>query len=77
MTAGAIEAVISIYAPEAVFLNQAGEVTKDRQALRQELTPLAAVKPRFDFAIKQVLQTGDIALMHTKWKVSGPQQITV
>jgi ketosteroid isomerase-like protein len=77
MAEGDIEAVLSVYDPEAVFLNQAGEVTKDRQGLRQELAPLAALKSRFDFTIKQVIQTGDIALMHTQWKVSGPQQMTV
>jgi hypothetical protein len=33
-----------------------------------------AGKPQFDFNIRQVIQSGDIALMHTDWKVSSPQQ---
>ena len=45
--------------------------------MRQELAPRVALKPRFDFTIKQLIQTGDIGLMHTEWKVSGPQQIAV
>lgn len=77
MAEGDIDAVLSVYDREAVFLNQSGEITKDRQGLRQELAPFAAMKARFDFNIKQVIQTGDIALMHTEWKVSGPQPMTV
>ena len=30
-----------------------------------------------DIDIKQVIQSGDIALMHTEWKVSSPQQMSV
>jgi ketosteroid isomerase-like protein len=52
-------------------------VKKSEEGLRQNLAPFAAVKARFDFTIKQVIQTGDIALMHTKWNVSGPQTKTV
>ena len=77
MAEGDIESVLSVYDPEAVFLNQSGEVTKGRHGLRQELASLAALKARFDFTIKQVIQTGDIALMHTEWRVSGPQPMTV
>ena len=59
------------------FLNQSGEVKKGEEELRQELAPFAANKAIFDFNIKQVIQSGDIALMHTEWKVSSPQQMSV
>ena len=64
MAEGSIDSVLSVYDPEAVFLNQSGEV-KGGEALRQELAPLAAMKARFDFDIKQVVRSGNIALMHT------------
>jgi ketosteroid isomerase-like protein len=35
------------------------------------------VKAIFDFNIKRVIQSGDIALMHTEWKVSSPQPMSV
>jgi ketosteroid isomerase-like protein len=41
------------------------------------LAPFAAAKARFDFTIKQVIRSGDIALMHTEWRISSPQQMTV
>ena len=47
------------------------------QKLRQELAPLAAAKAIFGFDIKQIVQSGDIALMHTKWKISSPQEMSV
>jgi ketosteroid isomerase-like protein len=73
---GDIESLLSIYDPEAVFLNQSGDVKKGK-GLREELSTLAVAKPRFDFNIRQVIQSGDIALMHTDWKVSSPQQMFV
>lgn len=77
MAEGDLEAVLSVYDPEAVFLNQAGEITKDRDDLKRELAPQVEKKTRFDYDIRQVVQAGDIALMHTKWKVSGTPPMTV
>jgi uncharacterized protein (TIGR02246 family) len=77
MAEGDIDSVLSVYDPEAVFLNQSGEVKKSGEALREELAPFAAMKAIFEFNIKQVVQTGDIALIHTEWKVSSPQQMSV
>ena len=77
MAEGDIDSVLSVYDPEAVFLNQSGEVKKGEAGLRQELAPFAARKAVFNFDIKQVIQSGDIALMHTEWKVSSPQQMSV
>jgi ketosteroid isomerase-like protein len=76
MAEGAIDSVLSVYDPEAVFLNQSGELKKG-EGLKQELAPLVAMKTNFDFSIKQVIQSGDIALMHTEWKVSSPQPMSV
>ena len=73
MAEGDLEAVLSVYDPEAVFLNESREVKKGPEGLRQVLAPLAAATTRFDFDVKQVIQTGDIALMHTRWKVLGPK----
>ena len=38
---------------------------------------LAAARATFDFEIKQVVQSGEIALMHTEWRVSSPTPMTV
>jgi uncharacterized protein (TIGR02246 family) len=77
MAEGDLESALSVYDPDAVFLNQSRDVSKGRAGLRQELAPLAAMKVRFDFKVKQVIETGDIALMHTEWTVSGPEPMKV
>ena len=77
MAAGDIEGLLSLYDPEAVIVDRSGEVKKGEEGLRQNLAPFATAKARFDFTIKQVIHTGDIALMHTRWTVSGPQTMTV
>jgi len=77
MAAGDVESLLNIYDAEAVFLSQSRELKKGRQGLRKELTDFAAAKAIFDFNIKQVIQSGDIAPMHTLWTVSSPQPMTV
>jgi ketosteroid isomerase-like protein len=76
MREGNIEKVLSVYDPECVFLNLEGESKRGRE-LRQELAPFAVARAEFDFDIKQIVEAGDIALMHTRWHVSGPQTMSV
>jgi SnoaL-like domain len=54
MAEGDIEAVLSLYDPRAVFLNEAAEVTSGRQHLREQLAPLVAAKARFEFDIRTI-----------------------
>ena len=35
------------------------------------------MKATFDFNIKEIIQSGDIALMHTEWNVSSPHPMSV
>jgi ketosteroid isomerase-like protein len=77
MAQGDVDSLLSLYDPEAVFLNQSGEVKKGSRELRDELAPLAARRAVFAFNIQQVIEAGDIALMHTKWQVSSPQPMSV
>lgn len=73
MAAGDLESLVGLYDPEVAFLNQSRESRHGREELRQELAPLAAARAKFDFSIKQVIWSGDIALMHTEWTVSSPK----
>lgn len=77
MADGDLESALNLYDSEAVFVKQTGEVAKGKQALKAELAPLAGRKPRFDYNVKQVIDTGEIALMHTEWNVSGTEPLTV
>jgi ketosteroid isomerase-like protein len=70
MNEGDIDSLLTLYDPEVVFLNQSGERCK-RDALREEPAPFASAKTIFNFDIRQVIEAGDIALMHTEWRVSS------
>jgi SnoaL-like domain len=74
MASGDIDSVLSVYDTEAVFLNKSSETVRGRDGLKQELVKFAAERATFDFRIKQVIQSGDIALMHTGWTVTTLQQ---
>jgi len=76
MGEGDLNALVSLYDPEAAFLNQDGEIKKGAEGLREVLAPLAGAKAVFDFKIKQIIETGDITLMHTEWQVSAPKQMS-
>lgn len=76
MAEGNLDALVDLYDAEAVFLNQAGETKNGAAGMREVLAPLAAAKADFDFKIRQVIQAGDIALMHTEWNVSAPEKMS-
>jgi|SRR5215470_12671268 len=76
MAAGDIDSLLRLYEPEAVILNRSREVQRGTAGLRQQLAPMAAAKINFTYRIDQVLQAGDIALMHTHWTASGPEPIS-
>jgi uncharacterized protein (TIGR02246 family) len=77
MLAGDLDSLLSLYEADVAFLNQSGQVRRGWQELRAEIAPFVAAKARFDFDVRQVVQSGDIALMHTAWNISSPQQISV
>jgi ketosteroid isomerase-like protein len=77
IAAGDLNSLLSLYDPEAVFLNQCGEVKTGEAGLREVLAPLAAAQARFDYTIRQIIQSGDIALMHTDWQVTSPQPMSM
>jgi uncharacterized protein (TIGR02246 family) len=75
MADGDLDAVLSLYDPEAVFVRESGRVTSTRDELRQELAPLVATRPRFAYVVQLVAEAGDTALMHTDWAVTEPQPL--
>ena len=76
MADGDLDLVLSLYDEGAVFVRQTGEVVSGKQSLKTELAPLVARKPHFEYDIMQVVEAGDIALMHTEWNVAGTEPIS-
>jgi ketosteroid isomerase-like protein len=72
MREGDLQALLTLYDREAVFLSEAGE-TKEGDELRRELAPFAPERASFDFNVRCVIRSGDVALMHTEWNIASPQ----
>jgi len=73
MHEGNIDAVLSVYDPDVVFLNHNRVPRQGLDDLRQELAPFVNAKATFDFTSKQIVEADGIALMHTQWRISGPE----
>ena len=70
---GDLEAVMALYEPGAVFLTQSGDLRSGTDAIRQEMAPLADMKPEFKIKVDKVVSTGDITLMYSTWSMSNSQ----
>jgi ketosteroid isomerase-like protein len=76
MSAGNLDAVLSVYDSDVVFLNRERLPRRGRDELRQELAPFAASRTTFDFTTKEIIQADGVALMHTQWRISGPEPLS-
>ena len=73
MREGDLEALLTLYDDDAVFCNRAGELRVGRDALREELRPLASAKTEFRFRILRKIATDDVMLVHARYEMGGPE----
>ncbi len=74
MNAGDLDATLELYEPEATLVPQPGEVVSGTAAIREALGGFLAMQPRFEQRPRQVLVTGDLALLISEWtmQATGP-----
>ena len=77
MREGDIDAVLALYDSSVAFRNRSGEVRRGKEELRQELLPFAAARARFEVDVLEIIQAGDIALMHTNWSIAAPAAVNL
>ncbi len=70
---GDLDAVLRLYEPGAVFATATGEILTGHAELRTVLGPLATAKADFQFTIRKIIQTGDLALIHSDVRTTRPQ----
>lgn len=73
MRAGDIEALLRLYEPEAVIAGADGQMRPGHDGVRAQLRPLVEARANFDFTIKKIIRSGDLALLHTAVQISGPR----
>jgi uncharacterized protein (TIGR02246 family) len=72
LNAGNIDALLALYEPNAVLAPQPGQVVTGAQSIREALQGFIAMKPTLTILeAKTVMQTGEIALNSSKWRLTG------
>jgi uncharacterized protein (TIGR02246 family) len=62
INAGDLEAMVSLYEPEATFISAPGQVAAGLEAIRETIAGFLAAKPRFELNVGSLHQAGDLAL---------------
>jgi uncharacterized protein (TIGR02246 family) len=68
---GDIETILTLFEPEATFVMGPGTFAVGTDGLRQAFEELLRSSPVLKTEKENVIETGDIALVHAKWTLSG------
>ena len=66
-----LEAVLALYEPDATLIPQPGEVVTGTEAIREVLSGLLGMGPRFDLKVNKAFQADDTALIFSDWTLSA------
>lgn len=69
--AGNGEALLGLYEPGAAFVMPTGEVIEGVENIAQALGGFFALKPSIDLKTRQVVRSGDLAIVYSTWTVTG------
>jgi uncharacterized protein (TIGR02246 family) len=72
--AGDLEAVLSLYDPEAVFVIKPGRVTATRAELRAALQHLVALRGRLTVDPRTFVGSGDVTLVSGTFTLTGRRE---
>jgi uncharacterized protein (TIGR02246 family) len=68
---GDLDAVMALYEPNATFVPLPGQLVTGHAAIREALRGMFALRPRFELDPRESIVAGDIALLISRWKISG------
>jgi uncharacterized protein (TIGR02246 family) len=69
--AGDLDGLVALYEPTAVFEPRPGVVVEGREAIRQALGDLLALRPTMVAETVEILQADDVALVVNEWTMTG------
>jgi uncharacterized protein (TIGR02246 family) len=74
LNAGDLDALVALYEPQATLTPEPGKTVVGHAAIRAALAQFVAGKPHIELVPRVVAQTGDLALVCARWKLSmtGP-----
>lgn len=71
ITAGDLDAAMKIYVPDAVFMTKPGTAVQGHEAIRATLSEFMQLNLPIKATDKQVLVSGDVALVISEWVMEG------
>ncbi len=71
LNAGNLDALVALYEPQAALSPEPGKVVTGTKAIREALSGFLAMKPKMAMMTRILAQGGDIALLTSKWDLSG------
>src|SRR5689334_8310107 len=74
LNAGDLDALVSLYEPQASLMASPGNVVTGTAAIREALAGFVAAKPSMTLDARTLAQSGDVALVSASWRLSmtGP-----
>ncbi|MBI2753728.1 MAG: nuclear transport factor 2 family protein [Betaproteobacteria bacterium] len=71
LNAGNLDALVALYEPQAALSPEPGKAVVGTRAIREALSGFLAMKPKMAMTTRILAQGGDIALLTSKWDLSG------
>lgn len=71
INAGDIDAAVAMYEPGATFVAEPGKPVTGAAAIREVMTGFIAMKPTMTMEVSLVVESGDMALLHSRWTLKG------
>jgi uncharacterized protein (TIGR02246 family) len=71
INAGNLDALMTLYEPQAAFATQPGELSRGMHGVREALAGFVALSGTLDLTVTRVLEVADLALVTTVWSFAG------
>ena len=72
--AGDLDAMLSLYEPDATLAAGQGASVTGHRAIREVLAGFIAIRRTFEIEIGRALRAGDIALLASSWRLEGERR---
>lgn len=69
LNAGDLDALVALYEPAAAFAPPGGQPVSGHAAIRASFVPFMPARPRMSLTPRVLLQTADLALVRTQWRL--------
>jgi uncharacterized protein (TIGR02246 family) len=70
LNAGNVDALVALYEPQASLMPSPGTLVAGTAAIRGALAAFVAAKPAMQIAPRLVSQSGDLAVVTSKWQLA-------